>query len=292
MSSRYIDNDNDLGILTRIAMVIAALFVIFSYSLVVFVHGEIPFIKGLDNTGRRLAFSLIWLFHACGVAAIMFFAAKQKPLLSFRLLEIKDKKQAWLIPVGSALAFVGGAALNRAIILLISIIPFPEDWVESHDAAVTGTMQGNVFVAVLAVCVMAPVIEELCFRGKAFYYVRKAIGGVPGTVIAVAGTSVLFALSHSGYIQMMYTFVAGVIFSLLSLRSGSVIPSIFAHMGFNFANNIFYAINPSNDPAKALMINIASVAVFLIASVSLFVIGGILRGSKDGNADQPDIYIK
>ena len=72
MSSRYYDNDNDLGILTRIAMVIAALFVMSSYFLVTFVHGEIPFTKGLDNTGRRLAYSLIWMFHACGVAAIPF----------------------------------------------------------------------------------------------------------------------------------------------------------------------------------------------------------------------------
>ena len=292
MSSRYYDNDNDLGILTRIAMVIAALFVMSSYFLVTFVHGEIPFIKGLDNTGRRLAYSLIWMFHACGVAAIMFAAAKQKPLLSFRLLGIKDKKQAWLIPLGSAMAFAGGVALNRVVILLVSIIPFPQKWVESHDAAVTGTMQGNAFVAIIAVCVMAPVIEELCFRGKGFYYIRRVFGGTAGTVVAVVATSALFAASHSGYIQMIYAFVIGVVFSLLSLRSGSVIPSIFAHIGFNAANLIFYAINPANDAAKATMINVASIAVLVIAAVALFIIGGILRYSKDTDGEQPDIYIK
>lgn len=290
MKERQIED----GILTRIAEIFCALFVVFSFAIVSFIFGSISGIKNLDSTGQRLVLGGIWILFAAGIAVAMYFAAGQKPLESFRILEIRDKKQAWLLPAGSAIAFVGGIALNRVVILLVSLIPFPKDWVDKHDEIVTGTTQGNVFVAIIALCVITPIIEELCFRGKAFYYLRKAFGQRLGTFFAVLLTSVLFAVSHVSYIQMIYAFVIGAVFALLSLRSGSVVPSILAHAGFNIANPIFLAwFSNESRENMALMLDIACIVVLIICGAAVFVIGGILRGdSKDDGKSKQDIYIK
>ncbi len=281
------------GILSRIAYALCGVFVALSYSLVSFLFALIPGISDLDSTTRRLIFSGIWLVLAAVAAIVLRLTKGEDPSVSFRILENKSKKQAWIIPVCSAAAFVGGVALNRLITVGFSLIPFPDAWTKAYDEAISGTVQGNPFVAVLAVCVAAPLIEELAFRGKAFYYFKKAAGGRAGTVVAALATSLLFALFHGNFIQALYAFVCGLIFALLTIRCGSVIPSVFAHIGFNAANLIFYAfLNNPNRANMELLVNIACAVVFAACTAGIIVIGDFLAEKKEKKDETPqDIYI-
>ena len=73
-------------------------------------------------------------------------------------------------------------------------------WLE----AVKG-MKGGVWLLLIAVCVLAPLIEELSMRGKGIYYFRKAFGKRAGTAVAVILTSLLFAILHGNIIQAIST---------------------------------------------------------------------------------------
>lgn len=287
-------NRGDKEILIRILEIICSLFVMFSFTLTGSLFGMTGAISNLDSTGQRLVIGSVWLALAALIAVLLYFKAKQKPLLSFRILEIKDKKQLWLLPAGSVIAFVGGAAMNRLLTILMSLISFPESWVEAHDKSVESSTQGNVFVAILAVCIMAPLVEELAFRGKGFYYLRSAVGGRAGTVIAVIFTSLVFALAHGNYIQAIYAFIAGAAFSLLSLSFGSVIPSVFAHIGFNMANLLFLAFFSSEYIENmGLLLNLACALVFVMCVAACCIMGSILRGGGKVKEDTPgpSIYI-
>ncbi len=94
------------------------------------------------------------------------------------------------------------------------------------QAAHLGTVQ--IVIAVLAVAVSAPVVEEIFFRGLLYRSLRNRLPVVPA---ALAG-GLLFGLVHiTGYplITLPVKAVFGVIACLLYERTGSIVPGIALH---------------------------------------------------------------
>jgi membrane protease YdiL (CAAX protease family) len=95
---------------------------------------------------------------------------------------------------------------------------------------------GTVVVVALIVCVGAPVVEELFFRGLLQPRLVERLGGVAG----VATTSVLFGAAHligwAGAISLLQAWAiaaAGLILGYLRESTGRLGPSIMAHFFFN-----------------------------------------------------------
>ena len=85
-----------------------------------------------------------------------------------------------------------------------------------------------IFIAV----VMAPVVEEITFRGIAFgALVARGIGPVAAIILS----SLAFAISHLQYspAAMLVVFLSGVGFAVLRVLSGTVIVPIVAHAAAN-----------------------------------------------------------
>ena len=99
-----------------------------------------------------------------------------------------------------------------------------------------------VFVAVI----MAPIVEEVAFRGVAF---GTIIARGLSPVAAITLSSLAFAFSHLQYspAAMFVVFLSGVGFGVLRMMSGTVIVPIIAHMTAN-ANVLFLNWIASNPP--------------------------------------------
>ncbi len=78
--------------------------------------------------------------------------------------------------------------------------------------------------------VLAPLVEELLFRGLIYPTLRRKIG----IAAAMIATSLVFAVVHFysplGFVDV---FIAGLLFTVLYERSGSLYPSIFVHGIYN-----------------------------------------------------------
>lgn len=79
-------------------------------------------------------------------------------------------------------------------------------------------------VGVVALVVVAPVAEELVFRGLGF----AALGRH-----ALVATSILFALAHAAPVLLAPVFLAGLGLGYLRLRTGSTYTGMVAHGGLN-----------------------------------------------------------
>ncbi len=88
----------------------------------------------------------------------------------------------------------------------------------------------NLLPAILVIALLPAVFEETLFRG--ILVGRMGESGW-GTVCTVLVSGALFSLYHTNPEQTIYQFVCGVLFALVALRSGSVLPSMVSH----FANN-------------------------------------------------------
>ena len=96
----------------------------------------------------------------------------------------------------------------------------PQFWDEARIAA---------FVAnALAIAVFVPVVEELMCRGIGFTLLARW-----GTPVALAGSSVAFALAHGAVLDLPWVLVTGIGLGVLRARTGSVYPCIALHVTIN-----------------------------------------------------------
>ncbi len=81
--------------------------------------------------------------------------------------------------------------------------------------------------ALITIALLPAVLEESLFRG---ILAREPHGAGWGTAATVLLSGALFALYHGRAEQTVYQFVCGACFALLSLRAGSILPSITGHL--------------------------------------------------------------
>jgi len=98
------------------------------------------------------------------------------------------------------------------------------------------TNRANAYLMALFGLTLAPLLEELFFRGLLYPVLRRRTG----LIAAVLLTAVGFAAIHSvqlGYAwaPILSIFVVGVVFTVVRERWNSVASSFLLHCGYNFA---------------------------------------------------------
>lgn len=102
------------------------------------------------------------------------------------------------------------------------------------------------FVLLFGGAVVAPIVEEIFFRGFVFPGLRTRWNWKT----AAAASAGLFALAHVIPTSILPIFILGFIFAFLYQASGSIWPSIFMHVLTNtFALSTAYAISQGWMPA-------------------------------------------
>jgi membrane protease YdiL (CAAX protease family) len=127
---------------------------------------------------------------------------------------------------GLAAIYVAALAYTGLLSLLGDFDPteeqglVPDDWDSSRAAP---------FVAFfLAVTVLAPVVEELTYRGLGFSLMAPY-----GVVLAIAGTGLLFGLTHGLLIGLPVLAFFGIVVGWLRAKTDSVYPGMLLHATFN-----------------------------------------------------------
>jgi|GEM_PF-1061450 len=152
-----------------------------------------------------------------------------------------------LTPLWAFLAVVlGGAELTLVPGLIETVFqPAAENWswrdTEEAEEFAAIALSG---AAIASTVIMAPVIEEIAFRGLALGFLI-ARGVPPGLSLIV--TSAAFALSHLQYtpLGMLAVFLAGLLYGWLRLASGSVGVAILAHASGNALAIALFAASPA-----------------------------------------------
>lgn len=183
-------------------------------------------------------------------------------VLAFYLIRRKKLSEAlWLRPVPAPSLFTGAAlapGLYFAVIIVLAVLP--EAWTENYGEAsadiVTGTVLGAVSVAIVA-----PIVEEFIFRGLVMTRLNRAMPGW----LAVLGSAAIFGLCHGELVWFCYAFVLGMVFGIIDLRTGSILPSILGHIMFNAIGQIMSLI-PETEEGTGIAI---ALGVLFIAAIVL-----------------------
>ena len=268
------------GVLRRILYLIIGLFVAVSMQLANYMFTSITSLNAVtvDSPTRRIIIAAVWSV----IAALVVLIARLRPAETFRLLTIRHRSQSWVLPVNTLLCFIGGICLNRMTTFIIGILPLSDKVLQENSGAVSSAMESNSgIIIIISTYIVAPLFEELIYRGSAFYCLENVFDGKGGYIFAFVSTTVLFSLAHSGVLQMTYAFVIGAIFCLISRFAGSIIPAIAAHVGFNLGNLMLYAIIEGRDDTTQIVVNVACGIILIIAAAAMSVTCGFIREREE-----------
>lgn len=148
--------------------------------------------------------------------------------LHFRLVDLP-------LGLGTFIIAIGAAGLMAAIVAAIFGLG-PDDVAGNTQALEAAQATAWIWVLVPFVVVIGPAAEELYFRGLTLRSIERRFGAV----IAVVGSSTLFAAAHFGGSGAAQTAVviaavgaAGVTFAVVTVQVGRLWPAIIGHMLFN-----------------------------------------------------------
>jgi hypothetical protein len=148
----------------------------------------------------------------------------------------------------------GGRALVPCVVLLVAAglgvdtllglgaerLGLASHWTEWFDEDLVFGLASAVADSVLAGVVLAPVIEEVVFRGLLYATLRRRLGWPA----AAAASAACFALAHGyGALGSADVWLSGVLWAWTYERTGSLWPGIAAHAAANLlatATNVVF----------------------------------------------------
>lgn len=122
------------------------------------------------------------------------------------------------------------AALTAVALVVFSIAPdlSPSANDESGGTRVV-TLMGGIWPAFVLSVILAPIIEEIVFRGIMFPALRKHYG----VIVGIIASSLVFTLVHINILQMISALPLGIYLAIMYHRTGSIIPGIVLHALWN-----------------------------------------------------------
>ena len=129
---------------------------------------------------------------------------------------------------------VSGKTMALSIVWVVASMMFANLCCEflnlpDYTQATAYAMSRNV-LGILSITIMAPLVEELLFRGAIQGHLMR-IGVKP--LFAILASSAIFGFIHMNPAQILFAFAIGLIFGWLYYRTGSLVPGIVGH----FINN-------------------------------------------------------
>jgi membrane protease YdiL (CAAX protease family) len=179
-------------------------------------------------------------------------------------------------------AFATGVALQLVLVGVTAAIGDLLPFLEPSAAAVARLEEATAlrsyaraFAVPFALVFVAPLTEELLFRGAIQPALAERVGRLP----AIGITAVLFAVFHLAPHALVYATLAGLLLGALRERTGSILPSFTLHAGFNAAPILLTeALVPipgfnTGDPEARLPWPVLCAATFAaLAALLLFVV--------------------
>lgn len=165
---------------------------------------------------------------------------------------------------------------DNSLTLLISDITVPDFINDAFEELAVSPI-----ILILTVAIVAPIYEEVIFRGILLKGMAKKIN----PAIALIISALFFALVHMNIPQGINAFLLGIVIGAIYLKTGSIYLSIFAH----FTNNILAITMSSLFMTIAGKYSMATHGIFLIIGVILLVIS--CKGYNQNKMEEnPDIY--
>ena len=187
---------------------------------------------------------------------VLFFLIRKKNVIK-EVTAVKAPGKNYLIGVGVAFGYM--------LVINFGLQFLPESWLEAYGAQSNMLLEGSDLAIFVSTVIMAPLVEELIFRGLMLSRLRKGMSDWAAILIS----GFIFGLAHGQILWMSYTFIMGILLGLVAVKSESLLPSLALHMIFNLGG-VVLTLLPGEIASTGLYI--AMLAIGVVTTVALLVV--------------------
>ena len=189
--------------------------------------------------------------------------------LSLRLRRKNPVTEVHLRPIpGKSVlpALLFGAALQVFAVITISLIPIPEDVLNSFSESSALLSSGPFWLELLSVVIVTPILEELIFRGLVFTRLRRGMSAFAAVLLS----AIIFGWAHGNEISFVYAAVFGILLALVMRRQNdSILAPILMHAGFNGTSYLLSLLGEEINTFLFLALYLVSIALSVICGYLL-----------------------
>lgn len=173
-------------------------------------------------------------------------------------LALKPVAFARLLPL-----IIGGIALNFLVSSGMELLPIPESLLNDYNETSGMLLKGSPAWQLISVIIMAPVVEEVTFRGLMLGRFSKGMNIILAGFIQAA----LFGVMHGSPIWIAYGFLIGLLLGAVMMLYRSLFACIVLHMSFNSASYFVELVPTTNTLALVMMLFFSLVICVAMALV-------------------------
>lgn len=181
--------------------------------------------------------------------------------------------------------FILGVSLNLTMSSLAALLPFPQEWIDNYTSSTSSVMNTDgIAISLVYIALIAPLFEEIFFRGFMYRTLRGAFGSWATTAIL----AVAFGIPHIQILWVAMAICAGFVFTLLRDRFHNLTVSYVLHTSYNIVA-IPMLLTKGSDLYTALFDNAVVEIIYVIGGGTLifFCMKALLREAKEDETPQP-----
>lgn len=255
-----------MGIYFGITQIISMVFIFAETFFMTFAYVQ----KGVEPNPNQLALEVTekitgYTMYIMIISAIItipiliMFYRKDKKRLFYQderraKMPLADYFLILILAVSSCIAF-------NNLISISSIAKYSEMYEKVSEAIYNSAL----WVQILAAGILAPIVEEILFRGLIYKRVKEYINPVAGMAIS----SVMFGLYHGNIVQGIYATLLGLIFVFLMEKYRTLKAPILAHM---CANIFGIVLTGWKYLQKLFELNVVFISATIVGSVLVVIV--------------------
>ena len=201
----------------------------------------------------------ILLISYLAVLVVLYIMARKRelPFGSFTGLQHRTTTAIMVLALAAGLAAAFWASIA------VNLMPWPEAWMQAYQTESGMLTTEKPVLDFVAVVLLAPLVEEILFRGVIYDAFCKMIPA--GAAVVCQG--LLFGSIHGSMIWMIYAAFMGCVLGYVRKHTGSVRPCVLMHMAFNGSSYLFtwFVEQYSDDYATVIFVFLASAFVLLLS---------------------------
>lgn len=161
---------------------------------------------------------------------------------------------AMIVLLGISVQFFSSCILTTVLNLMPSVA---EEYMNNLSAILEITPR-----MLLQVCLIAPIIEELFFRGLIFSLMSKLLPFIFANVVQ----AIVFGIYHGNVVQVVYAFILGMFIGYILFITGSIVYTIVLHMSINLTGMFIDRIVPMDAAliVRMVIMIISFVIIYLL----------------------------
>lgn len=219
------------------------------------------FTAWMNGEGSLVVTLFIYIGFAIVFGLLYYFFVYRKKKGTVRIKEGLCLKNTVTICVMA----VAGQGVSLLIITLINLVS-PKS-IENY-VRLTSNMdfsKSNPVLIIYTACIMAPIAEELLFRGMVYTSLRKGFSIVWATIF----TAVIFSAYHMNIVQFIYIIPFGIASCLIYERTQTIFSVMLFHLVYNSSTFVLQAAGSLMEGVSGLIFTVLCVPVFIICIIKV-----------------------